>query len=112
MACDPRGLRDVVAEKIGDGKLVVVSNREPYVHSRDQGQIGWSAPVGGLVTALDPVMRTCGGTWIAHGAGDADRDVVDERDHVAVPPDEPRYTLRRLWLSPEEEQGYYYGFPN
>lgn len=112
MPCDANGLRDIVLDRIGRGKLVVVSNREPYVHGRDDGNVTWNAPAGGLVTALDPVMRTCGGTWIAHGAGEADREVVDARGHVAVPPDEPRYTLRRIWLSEEEEQGYYYGFSN
>src|SRR5690242_3077162 len=103
--------RDVVG-CIGAGKLVVVSNREPYTHSRDDGEVTWSAPPGGLVTALDPVMRACGGVWVAHGSGDADRETVDEHDRVCVPPDDPRYTLRRLWLTPREIEGYYDGFAN
>ncbi|HTY98328.1 MAG TPA: trehalose-6-phosphate synthase, partial [Rhodocyclaceae bacterium] len=64
-----------------------------------------------LVTALEPVMRACSGTWIAHGSGSADRAVVDEHDRIAIPP-EPSYRLRRLWLSKEEEAGYYYGLAN
>src|SRR5690606_34912550 len=93
--------------------LVVVSNREPYMHRRDeQGEIRWSHTPGGVAVALDALMRERGGVWIAHGAGDADRDVVDERDHVRVPPDAPAYTLRRIWLSDEEERGYYNGFSN
>ena len=93
--------------------LVVVSNREPYLHRRGaDGQIEWMHTPGGVSVALDALMRERGGVWVAHGAGDADRDVVDERDHVAVPPDDPSYTLRRIWLTPEEEKGYYNGFAN
>ena len=69
-------------------------------------------PASGLVTAMEPVMRACGGVWVAHGSGDADRERVDERGRLRVPPDDPRYTLRRVWLTPEEEAGYYYGFAN
>ncbi|MFL6574386.1 MAG: trehalose-6-phosphate synthase, partial [Burkholderiales bacterium] len=58
------------------------------------------------------VMRACSGTWIAHGAGSADRDTVDKHDHVMVPPEHPAYRIRRVWLSEEEEQGYYFGFAN
>lgn len=57
-------------------------------------------------------MRACGGTWIAHGSGSADRETVDRRDHIRVPPNEPAYTLRRIWLSEEEQEGYYYGVAN
>ncbi len=93
--------------------LVVVSNREPYLHTRrPDGSIAATSTTGGVAVALDALMRERGGTWIAHGAGDADRDVVDEHDRVAVPPDAPVYTLRRIWLTPEEEQRYYNGFAN
>lgn len=93
--------------------LVVVSNREPYLHRRGKdGQIEWMHTPGGVSVALDALMRERGGVWIAHGAGDADRDVVDDRDHVGVPPDDPSYTLRRIWLSEAEERGYYNGFSN
>jgi trehalose 6-phosphate synthase len=110
-------LRSLVHERLGDAQVIVVSNREPYVHSHAGGGIVCQVPAGGLVTALDPVMRACGGTWVAHGAGDADRAVVDGRDRVLVPPpDGPatrdRYRLKRVWLSKAEEQGYYYGFAN
>ena len=106
MPCDPDRLRSIIAAQLGAGKLIVVSNREPYVHSRRGDAIRVTAPAGGLVTALDPVLRTCGGTWVAHGGGDADRAVVDAHDRVAVPPDRPRYTLRRVWLTEAEEQAY------
>ncbi len=102
----------LVAEKFRDYMFVVVSNREPYVHSYVSNEIRFDMPVSGLTTALDPIMRACGCTWIAHGSGDADRDTVDEKDRVRVPPDNPFYTLRRVWLSKEEEDGYYYGFSN
>jgi trehalose-6-phosphate synthase len=101
-----------VQERLQEGKLFVVSNREPYIHLRRGKSVEVSQPASGLVTALEPVLRACGGTWVAHGSGDADVDAVDGNDRLLVPPDDPRYTLRRVWLSKEEEQGYYYGFAN
>jgi trehalose 6-phosphate synthase len=98
--------------RLEDGRLFVVSNREPYLHTRRGKSIEVSQPASGLVTALEPVLRACGGTWVAHGSGDADLDAVDSHDRLAVPPDDPRYTLRRVWLTKEEEAGYYYGFAN
>jgi trehalose-6-phosphate synthase len=105
-------LHRLVTEKFRDYLFVVVSNREPYVHSHAYGEIHCDMPASGLTTALDPVMRACGGIWIAHGSGNADRETVDEWDRVRVPPDDPQYTLRRVWLTKEEEDGYYYGFSN
>ncbi|ELY80525.1 alpha,alpha-trehalose-phosphate synthase (UDP-forming) [Natrinema pallidum] len=69
-------------------------------------------PTGGLTAGLDPVMQRTDGTWIAWGDGDADFDVTDERNCVAVPPDAGAYTLRRLDLSDEAVDSYYYGFSN
>ena len=94
------------------GPLFVVSNREPYMHVRHGKSVEVEVPASGLVTALEPVLRACDGTWIAHGSGDADKQAVDWRDRLRVPPDRPEYTLRRVWLSRAEEQGYYYGFSN
>jgi alpha,alpha-trehalose-phosphate synthase [UDP-forming] len=95
------------------GSLVVVSNREPWVHDyAPDGSIRARPTPGGVSVALDALMRERGGVWIAHGAGSADREVVDERSSIAVPPDSPSYRLRRLWLSPEEEERYYAGFSN
>jgi trehalose-6-phosphate synthase len=105
-------LRDLVKDKVGDHAFIAVSNREPYIHSYTESGIRWHTPASGMATALDPVMRASGGTWIAHGSGDADRDVVDARDRIRVPPDHPAYTLRRVWLTKEEEDGFYYGFSN
>lgn len=112
MAWDKQRLEETVCERLSGVKLVVVANREPYIHSHDGESVVCVRPASGLTTALDPVMRACGGVWVAHGSGNADRMVVDERDCVAVPPDNPEYTLRRVWLSKREEQGYYYGFSN
>lgn len=96
-----------------DGRpLVVVSNREPYMHQIRGGKPALVRPASGLVTGLDPVLRACGGLWVAHGAGDGDRATVDAADCLPVPPEDPRYTLRRVWITKEEEQGYYYGFSN
>ena len=94
-------------------RIVIVSNREPYIHEREaDGSIRVRHPASGLVTALEPVMIACSGVWIAHGAGSADRDTVDRRDHVRVPPGKESYHIRRVWLDEEQEKGYYYGFSN
>jgi trehalose 6-phosphate synthase len=101
-----------IQTRLGGSRLFVVSNREPYMHQHNGKSIDVVVPPSGLVSALAPVLNACDGTWIAHGSGDADSEVVDAHDRLRVPPDDPRYTLRRLWLSKEEEEGYYYGFAN
>lgn len=105
-------LRIAVQSKLEDSHLFAVSNREPYEHIHRGKDVGCVVPASGLVTALEPILCACDGTWVAHGAGDADREVVDAHDRLRVPPEEPRYTLRRVWLSKEESEGYYYGFSN
>lgn len=107
-------LRVSLRRKLGDKPLFVVSNREPYVHQyveRDRS-VQVVVPASGLVTALESVLQACNGTWIAHGSGNADQQVVDAYDRIQVPPDRPTYTLRRVWLTKEEEHGYYEGFAN
>lgn len=101
-----------VQDKLQDGRLFVVSNREPYTHTRKGKSVVVNVPPSGLVTALEPVLRACEGTWVAHGSGDADMESVDRNDRLRVPPDDPQYTLRRVWLTKDEEAGYYYGFAN
>ena len=109
----PRALQHLVAEQMGAPRFLVVSNREPYIHNEGpHGQPVVQVPASGMVAALEPVIRACSGTWIAHGSGNADRKVVDINDHVRVPPQDPAYTLRRVWLDEQEESGYYYGFSN
>lgn len=105
-------LRANIQGKTDLGPLFVVANREPYMHVRRDGEIQTLIPASGLVTALEPILRACDGTWIAHGSGEADRETVDEHDRLRVPPEKPEYALRRVWLSREEEEGYYYGFSN
>ena len=106
-------LRHTLRRNLHGEKIMVVSNREPYIHAYGpDGGIVVQHPASGLVTALEPVMRACSGVWIAHGSGDADRAVVDSHDRVMVPPDEKIYAVRRVWLTEEEEKGYYYGFAN
>lgn len=105
-------LRAHAIDALGGTPLVVVSNREPYMHQLKDGKPTLVRPASGLVTGLDPVLRACGGLWVAHGAGDADRQTADASGCIPVPPDEPRYTLRRVWITKEEEEGYYYGFSN
>src|SRR5215467_3708949 len=101
-----------IRARLAGSQLFVVSNREPYIHVRNGKEPHVVVPPSGLVTALEPVLDACDGTWIAHGNGDADWEMVDTHDRLRVPPDDPRYTLRRVWLSKEEEAGYYYGFAN
>ena len=101
-----------VRSKLGKNRMFVVSNREPFVHVRQGKNVSVMVPASGLVTALEPVLQACNGTWIAHGSGDADRETVDQNDRIRVPPDDPKYTLRRIWLSTAEEDGYYYGLAN
>jgi len=107
-------LRDVVHAKLGENALFVVSNREPYMHVIDEttGAVRCITPASGVVTALHPILCACGGTWIAHGAGNADKKFVNSKDKLGVPPEDNRYILKRIWLSKEEEDGYYYGFAN
>ena len=123
----PQEMLASLGDQLKDTHLIVVANREPYIHVRRirepnwwrrivgvkaAEETAWMRPASGVVTALDPVMRTCGGTWIAHGSGNADREASDDKGRVRVPPDRPAYTLRRVWLTREEEEGYYYGAAN
>jgi len=108
----PQALKQVVHEHLDSPEVFIVSNREPYIHNQSPTGPVVQVPASGMVTALEPIMRACSGTWVAHGSGTADRQVVDAHDRVAVPPEDPSYSLRRVWLSSEEEQGFYYGFSN
>lgn len=108
----PDRLKEHVKNKLKGKPLIVISNREPYMHRYQGREAKVIVPAGGVVTALDPLMRACGGVWVAHGAGDADWDYVDDQNRVKVPPDDPTYTLRRVALTKDEEHGYYYGFSN
>ena len=108
----PTSLKTILHEQLAGDQVLIVSNRQPYVHNRRDQKIEVQVPASGLVSALEPVMRACSGVWIAHGNGSADREVVDARSHVGVPPEYPAYEIRRVWITPEEEAGYYYGFAN
>lgn len=105
-------LRAHAVECLRGDQLIVVSNREPYMHQFRERIPQVIVPASGVVTAMDPVLQACGGVWIAHGAGDADRETSDPQGRLTVPPEDSRYTLRRMWLTREEEAGYYYGFSN
>ncbi len=108
----PESLRDLLHDELPGAQVMIVSNREPYIHNRVDGEIRLQIPASGLVSALEPVMRACRGVWIAHGGGSADRETVDRHDRLQVPPADPAYSLRRVWLSDEEQDGYYYGAAN
>ncbi|MCF6123760.1 trehalose-6-phosphate synthase [Mesorhizobium sp. M7A.F.Ca.CA.001.07.2.1] len=108
----PETLRKILADDLPDAQVIVVSNREPYIHNVKGDGVELLVPASGLVSALEPITRACAGTWIAYGGGTADRLTVDDHDRVQVPPGNPSYTLRRVWLTEEEHQGYYLGFAN
>jgi trehalose 6-phosphate synthase len=108
-----KALHDLIESKLRDYRFVVVSNREPYVHRyTSDGKIECIHPASGMVSAIDPILRASGGIWIAHGSGDADRRTVDAHDRLAVPPNRPHYTLRRVWLTKPQVNGYYNGLAN
>ena len=108
----PDLLRHILQTELPDTDLIVVSNREPYSHERTEGGVTLVAPASGMVSALEPIVRACSGTWIAHGSGTADRETADKDGRLEVPPDDPAYRLRRVWLSEEEVAGHYGGFSN
>lgn len=105
-------LREFIKVYLKDRPIYVLTNREPYVHTKSKNKIEWSVPASGVITALEPIMDACGGTWIAHGSGNADGETVDKDGKIKVPPDEPKYTLKRISLTEKEVQGYYTGFSN
>ncbi|MBP7230839.1 MAG: trehalose-6-phosphate synthase [Syntrophaceae bacterium] len=112
LSWNPESLRNLLYKQLTGEQILVVSNREPYIHVQGGTGVEIQRPASGLVTAVEPVMRACSGTWIAHGSGSADRNVVDGKNHIRIPPEHPDYTLRRIWMTEEEEKGYYYGFAN
>lgn len=112
MAWTKTQLNRAIKKIVGDRLLIIASNREPYIHLYKEGKIEHIRPVGGAVTALDPIMRVCKGTWVAYGSGSADKEVVNEKNEIKVPPGDPKYKLRRIWLTKDEENGYYYGYSN
>jgi trehalose 6-phosphate synthase len=112
-AWNAQHLKQALVRHFPGEKVIVLANREPYIHERgSDGTIQIRHPASGLVAAVEPALRACSGVWIAHGSGSADRTVVDSQDHVRVPPGEESYVLRRVWLSEQEERGYYYGLAN
>ncbi len=109
----PQRLKQTLNRHLRGERIVILANREPYLHERGKnGLVNVVHPASGLVTALEPIVRACSGVWIAHGSGSADRETTDRDDRVRVPPGEESYVIRRVWLSAEEEKGYYYGFAN
>ncbi|MFC1576711.1 trehalose-6-phosphate synthase [Candidatus Omnitrophota bacterium] len=105
-------LQKALKQKLENYRFIVVSNREPYIHEYSGKKVKWVKAISGLVIALDPVLQASEGIWVAYGSGDADKDAVDKDDCVRVPPDNPKYTLKRIWMDKEEENGYYYGYSN
>lgn len=109
---DPATLKKILLDELSGEEIIVVSNRQPYIHNRKGSKIEVQSPASGLVTAVEPILKACSGVWIAHGNGTADRDVVDINDRIKAPPGREQYEIHRVWLSKEEENGFYYGFAN
>jgi trehalose 6-phosphate synthase len=105
-------LQELIQSKLEGRRLILVANREPYLHRFVGGKIECVPPASGMVSALEPIMRACGGVWVAHGSGNADRRTADAAGRLQVPPDDPQYTLRRVWLTKDQEEGYYNGAAN
>jgi trehalose 6-phosphate synthase len=105
-------LQDLIKDRLSGHQFLVVANREPYLHQFVGNRVQCVPPVSGMVSALDPILRASGGKWIAHGSGSADRKTADADGRLQVPPEDPKYTLRRLWLTKEQEEGYYNGLAN
>lgn len=108
-------LKRIIKENFAGYKFILASNREPFLHIYDEGKkqkIICKRSVGGVSVALDSVMRATQGTWIAYGGSAADKEVVDKLDHIQVPTNNPKYTLRRVWMTESERRGYYEGFSN
>ncbi|MCE5347023.1 MAG: trehalose-6-phosphate synthase [Bacteroidales bacterium] len=108
----PERLKVEVEKLLQKKKMIVVSNREPYIHIHEGKDIKCIVPASGMITAMEPILKACSGLWIASGTGDADKETVNKNGKVEVPPEEPKYTLKRLWLTREEEDHFYYGFSN
>ena len=105
-------LRELLDSELNGAKFIAVSNREPYVHEWIEGSIEYKRPAGGLTAAMDPILRASGGVWIAHGSGSADADTADKSGRISVPPDEPSYTLRRVFMDKQTHSEFYYGLAN
>lgn len=105
-------LKAFIEENFSEKSLLIVSNREPYIHKKTGLSIKVEKPTGGLTSAMDDVLKTTGGTWVAWGSGSGDRDVVDNKSRIYVPPENPSYILKRVWLAPSEVENYYHGYSN
>jgi alpha,alpha-trehalose-phosphate synthase [UDP-forming] len=112
MPTNKENLQKIVRGKLKNHKVIVVSNREPYLHYLKEGKIAYLNPPGGAAHTLDSILQATGGTWVAYGSGNADRKVVDNAGKIGLPPENPLYTLKRIWLNKEQVDGYYYGFSN
>ncbi len=100
-------LKEFIKAYLKDRKIFVVSNQEPYIHQKIKNEIMCSVVPSGLNTAVNSVMEACGGIWVAHGGGDADKETADENGKLQVPPNDPHYILKRIWLSDKEFGGHY-----
>ncbi|MBX4197986.1 trehalose-6-phosphate synthase, partial [Candidatus Parcubacteria bacterium] len=105
-------IEKLLGDRIGDYKLIVVSSAEPYTHGYYKDKITVVRGAGGLITAMEPIIKLNGGLWIAHGRGASDKEVVNEEDKIKMPPGRRQYTLKRLWITKRNLLGWYYGLCN
>ena len=57
-------LKEFIKANLKNRKVIVVSNREPYIHSKGKNGISVSVPASGMVTALEPLVEACAGEWL------------------------------------------------
>ncbi len=100
-------LKEFIKAYFKNRPIYVITHREPYIHTKTKNGIIYNTVASGAIAALQSVMEACGGTWLAYGSGNADRETADKDGNIAVPPDEPRYTLKRIWLKDKEAQRHY-----
>ena len=105
-------LKAFIEENLSEETLIIVSNKEPYIHKKTGSEIKIEKPASGLTSALDNILRTAGGTWVAWGNGSGDREVVNGRSCITVPPENPSYKLKRVWLNQNLIENYYHGYSN
>ena len=109
----PKTLQDLLRNTLPDAEIIAVSNREPYIHNR--------SPNGIVVQTAGERLGVGAGTDHARVWRRLDRarqrqrrpgNGRQTRPHPRAPEASPAYTLRRVWITEEEQDGYYYGFAN
>ena len=104
-------LKEFIKAYLKDQRIFLVFTQEPYKYSNIKGVVSYKLLANGVATAFEPLMEACDGMWIAQSSNAKDKDKnEDENIVLKVPPDNPKYTLKRVWLTEQEEIGYNKGY--